>query len=151
MTNIIDLIFMSVKSFLFHFPIFITLLSAELFLVLVRHNDLKSILKKGSQRTTAEKHLIKNGLTRSFILEILIFVPSSSILLLITIFPLFNNYISSKLPFYSIYALFGILSYGFPFASIKNIITKIALKSLAEFHEIYSKDIINSNVNLDND
>ncbi len=115
-------------------PWLFTILSAELLLLLTRSSDLLIICKRPGQRTDSEKEQVERGLWRGFVLDSLVFVPSSCVLLLLLAPLLLSNFDASvkTLPTAK-YALVGIMSYGFPFTAIKRIITRIALNTLKEF------------------
>jgi hypothetical protein len=129
-----------ISKLIFYCPFIITLFCAELFFLLVRSSDITILAKKKEQRTKEEELRVNQGLRRGILLESLFFVPASAILFRLTIFPLIGNkilQINSDINLW--YAIMGIAGYGFPFAAIKNFITKLALKTLKEFAEIATK------------
>src|SRR5262249_54878539 len=91
------------------------------------------ILKSDSQRTQVEKTSIKRGLKRSLIMELLLFVPVS-VLLLIFITPAAFLYkiTDDQLSPPTLYAFIGMISYGFPFSTIKTKITNTLCRMLRE-------------------
>ena len=60
---------------------------AELFLLLARRQELLTIFKKRDQRTEPEKKEVAHGLSRSVLLDALIFVPVSVLLMLVFVKP----------------------------------------------------------------
>jgi len=71
-----------------------------------------------------------------------VFVPVSVTLVLFAS-PLLMRSIPAKLKLetdgMSMNALLGVLSYGFPFAFLRNLMTRIALKTLQEFASLANK------------
>jgi len=115
----------------------VTLACAELFLVLVRYREINILAKRSSQRTSAEQRELGRGLARALLLELLVFIPASVILAWIAIRPWFMRISivrwasagSAFLPD----AWLGIISYAFPFATVRRVITRVALNSLNGF------------------
>jgi len=93
----------------------------------------------------AEQKQRQRGLGRSVLLEALLFVPTSVLLVLLTVAPFlvigFTGTISAvgELPFYG---LLGLASYGFPFAAVRRLVTKAALNTLREFAAIAHKESV---------
>ena len=115
---------------------------AWLFSLLVRREDIAILVKSKNQRTDREQKRIERGLLRSVFLEAFLFVPASATILLVTK-PLLLELLSenwrlklTSLPEASLYGVLGLISYAVPFASVRHIITRIALKALREFQEI---------------
>jgi len=106
----------------------VTFLSAELLFLIVRFRDLTILFKRADQRTAPETALVKRGLGRSLCLEVVLFVPASAFLMVLTA-PAFieGRWPAPSLPRTSLYAFLGICSYGFPFATIKTVVTKVAV------------------------
>jgi len=118
--------------------------AAELLLVLVRTREIVIITKAPNQRAAKEQTEIDRGLIRSVVLEALLFVPVSVILLCLTVRPVLADSGFLKLwaathpiPFE---AMIGLISYGFPFAMIRRLVTTIALQTLKNFAEISIKE-----------
>jgi hypothetical protein len=65
----------------------LTLLCAELFLLLVKSREIQVIFKKAGQRTRGEKQQVERGLTRCFVLEAVLFVPASVALVFLIVRP----------------------------------------------------------------
>ncbi len=110
-----------------------TFVAAELIFILARSRDIIVIFKSQKQRNEAEKHQADRGLLRSLFLEAVLFVPASA-LLLILISPLLlpiRWFEGNKIQ--ALYSTLGVVSYGFPFATVKHMITRLALKTLLEF------------------
>lgn len=123
-------------------PKLIVLLSAELVCILIRQEDVKVIAKSKSQRTEIEQHSMDRGVLRAMLLELFVFVPVSVALLLLLSSPIASFLIGkAAFPISSVFinALLGVLSYGFPFATLREVITKIALNTLSEFASITAK------------
>jgi hypothetical protein len=115
--------------------------SAELLFLLVRSSEIQVLAKAQSQRTQAEQGRVARGLVRSLVLESVLFVPVSAGLALLTVAPLLSNRVlSAGVPEYACYSFLGLASYGFPFATIRHLVTRIALKTLAEFADIASNN-----------
>lgn len=123
------------------------IVSAELLFVLVRFRDIQTLFKRSTQRSTKEQYQIEHGLGRGVVLECLVFVPVSAVLLLLVApLALPENLLSPGEPRASaMYAALGIASYGFPFAIIRRIVTRIALNTLKEFAEIVPDEFADSN------
>ena len=56
------------------------------------------------------------------------------------LFSLQNHFAVDDSPF-AFYGLLGILSYGFPFASLRELVSRIALATLKEYAPIVDKDV----------
>lgn len=125
-------------------PWVITLVSSELFLVIVRSREISILAKRQSQRTDDEQSQVSRGLLRSLVLESILFVPASAILVLLTIVPLaaakFPSVFVSHDEVFAFHAGLGIMSYGFPFAAFRRIVTRIALNTLKEFAELQTSE-----------
>jgi hypothetical protein len=123
------------------YPILITFISAEIIFLLVRSSDVVIMCKSTKQRTKPEQLRIERGLIRSILVEGLLFVPSSAILLILLsplLMPL--RLTSAGTPAFAINALLGVISYGFPFAAVRRIVTVIALNTLREFAAIIPRE-----------
>jgi hypothetical protein len=119
-----------------------TFVAAELVLVLARSRDLTVLIKSKAQRTRLEQQDVNRGLLRGLFLEALLFVPASSLLLLLLSPVVLPVTMSSSTPSTTAaYALVGIASYGFPFAAIKRAITRIAANTLREFVTLVPADL----------
>jgi hypothetical protein len=126
-------------------PWAITLISSELFLIIVRARDIGMLVKNPSQRTDDEQSQVSRGLLRSLILETILFVPTSAVLVLL-IFPSlaatkFPSLLVSRDAIVAFYATLGIMSYGFPFAAFRRIVTRVALNTLKEFAALQNPDV----------
>lgn len=121
----------------------VTLACAELFLVLVRYREINIIAKKRSQRTPAEQRETGRGLGRALLLELLVFVPASVMLMWIAVRPWFVKISivrwASAGSAVLADAWLGIISYAFPFATVRRVITRVALNTLDEFAATQSK------------
>ena len=122
-------------------PELVTFCSAEAIFLLTRSREIRILIKSKRQRTSQENKETDRGILRSIVLEMLIFVPVSAELALM-LFPIILRVsrsiesavtTGSKELVRAIYGLLGIVSYGFPYATLRRIITRIALSSLKEF------------------
>jgi hypothetical protein len=127
-------------------PALFIFISAELLFLVVRSEDIRILSKTESQRTQSERSRVQRGLGRSIILEMIVFVPASAGLVLLASPLLFANKLLlankvdvSLLPAY--YAILGIASYGFPFATIRTFVTRIALQTLREFAQLQPEEV----------
>jgi len=125
----------------------LTFIAAELLFLLVRSQDLKTLVKQEKQRTSSETHRVARGLLRSILLEVFIFVPASTTLLLF-LAPLLISYSQPPIRMRATYVLLGIASYGFPFATVRIIITRIALNTLREFAALSPPENIGNQNNV---
>lgn len=108
----------------------VAVVSAELLLLIVRAADVVILAKSASQRTAREQHRVDRGLFRGILLEAVVLVPASVTLLLL-LSPWVIGRFVSKVP--ETYAALGLISYGFPFATVKIFVTRMALHTLKEF------------------
>lgn len=103
-----------------------TLISAWLFFLVMNARDLKTLIKRRDQRTDEEQLQVCRGLLRLFLVEMLVMVPASAALILLLL-PAFTHNVSaldvlakgSERDEIALYAMMGIVSYGFPFATIR--------------------------------
>ena len=119
-----------------------TFLAAELIFLVVRSNDIKVIFKKKEHLSKQEIQKIKRGLRRSILLELILFVPVSAFLIIL-LEPILSIYQEkqqdlSKIRAY--YSLLGIISYGFPFASLRRVVTQFTLATIKEYTDITIKE-----------
>lgn len=110
-----------------------TFVAAELIFVLARSRDIVVIFKSRPQRTKEEQHRVDRGLVRSILLEACFFVPASAWLLILIAPSLLPNRWFEGNRITAMYSTLGVVSYGFPFATIKRMITRLAFKTLLEF------------------
>jgi hypothetical protein len=124
----------------------VTVVASELLMVLVRARELNILVKSKAQRTSAERRQVEWGLFRSVCLEIIVFVPVSAVLCLLVVRPLLALKATAwgLLPMnaLSFYAALGIISYGFPFATLRRIATRVALNTLKDFASLENADEI---------
>lgn len=125
------------------------LLGAVLFAMLFRGKDLIALSKKKTQHTPEEKEKIKAGLARGLAIEFFILVPASTLLTTL-IFPLLlqaaphSDSIKAILANSpdirrSFYVVLGMISYNFPFATVRQIATRLALNTIKEFYELQQR------------
>jgi len=116
----------------------VTVVSAWLFFVLMNAMDFKTLIKREEQRTQTERQAVQEGLPRLVLLEMLLFVPASAALLLL-VMPVFTHNVSaldvlakgSARERVALYALMGIISYGFPFAAVRDRLSSAVQAALA--------------------
>jgi len=113
--------------------------------MLVKSGDLKNLAKRNGQRTAAERQRVTRGLLRSLLLECLVFVPASAILLLL-LAPLMVSATTTTERIRAVHVLLGIVSYGFPFATVRTIVTRTALNTLKEFANLTPGTVDEDNV-----
>ena len=116
-------------------PWIVTFLSAELFFLLIRSSDIKTLAKRPAARTDNEIYRATHGLRTALLLECLLFVPASALLLLL-IAPLILSPVLSPARLNAVHAALGIASYGFPFGAVRALVTRAALNTLKEFASI---------------
>ena len=114
-----------------------TVLAAELAFLLARSPKWVVALKSLSQRTDEENAAIMRGLLRALLIEGALFVPASASLVFYAAPALpasmhdWTSEVAGRLG--ALHVLLGIVSYGFPFATIRAMVTRMALKTLQEF------------------
>lgn len=115
------------------------LVGAELFVLLVRSQEIVILAKSGSQRSVLEQRRVDRGLLRMILLELFLFVPTSAALFFFVGPALFHKWDVFPLnarQHASGYFLLGILSWGFPFASIRALITRVAMRTMQHFVQV---------------
>lgn len=116
------------------YPSLATLASAEFLAILARSKDLQVLAMRRSQRSTHEQARVNRGLARAVLLELMGFVPVSVALSLLTLRPLmfanFQTWLASTDGIVALHALLGVASYGFPYASLRAAIVKIAVETV---------------------
>jgi len=118
-----------------------TFVAAELVFILARSRDIVVVIKSKQQRTNEEQHQVGRGLLRSLFLEAFIFVPASALLLCLIVPSLVPNHWFEGNRIQAFYSILGVVSYGFPFATFKRMITRLALKTLIEFASLAPKNL----------
>jgi len=116
--------------------------SAELFSLLARAAAIRILIKKPAQRDALETKQWRQGLGRGLLLEFLVFVPASCVLAIWLSTPFIDRWLdprSAASSFRAAYTLLGVCSYGFPFATVKAIVTTIALTTLRSFSTLVSQ------------
>lgn len=114
-------------------PYYILFLAAELTFILVNSDDIKLACKSKTQRTDAEQTRVDQGLSRSLLLDFLVFVPVSAFMVLLLSLALieYSGIPDSKI--LATYVILGIVSYGFPLASIRLLMVNVVLRTLHNF------------------
>lgn len=121
-----------------------SLVCAELFLVIVRTREITVLVKSDSQRTIVERREVARGLCRSIVLEMCIFIPVSVFLVVVIVrpflllLPALSGFRTEPLRS-ALSGAIGVVSYQFPFATIRKVITQSALKTLQRFASIAIK------------
>jgi hypothetical protein len=125
-------------------PWLVTLVSSELLLLIARARTIDILVRNRTQRSAAEQRSVDRGSSRSLFLEILLFVPASAVLSLLILpppliakFPWLISLPANRIAFY---AGLGLTSYGFPFATIRHVVTRAALNTLQEFVSLHNRD-----------
>jgi hypothetical protein len=113
--------------------------------LLTRTREITLLLKNNSQRSSIEQQEVARGLLRAVLLEGCVFLPASVLLVLIVIRPLIllSPFLASLSPgaaSQAVYGLLGILSYQFPFAAVRRVVTRIALQTLQSYTSIALKE-----------
>ena len=113
---------------------------AELFLVLASRREIQIIFKKRDQKTKLEKQEVARGLSRSVLLDAVIFVPVSVLLMLAGVKP----WVVAIFPEESVrvYGVYGAVAFGFPFAIFRRLIITTALKTMKDFASIVEKGAV---------
>jgi hypothetical protein len=113
-----------------------SLAAAELLLILMRTREIIIISKAPHQRTSEEQFQVERGLKRQVALEILLFVPVS-----VFFMSLFMRNVLAELAAFKVLhtahpvsfdAMIGSISYGFPFAGIRQWIVGMAIRGLED-------------------
>ncbi|HVS83922.1 MAG TPA: hypothetical protein VHE60_19470 [Pyrinomonadaceae bacterium] len=111
-------------------------IGAWLYFLVNRSRDIQIALKAQRHLKPDESRRINRGLKRSITLECLVFVPVSTTLLLF-LTPLvtptkIQSWLSTQYDSpqarIALYVLLGLISYGFPFAAVRGVVTKVALR-----------------------
>jgi len=109
---------------------------AWLYFIVNRSRDIQIALKAKRHLTPEESKRINRGLKRTIILECIVFVPVSTTLLLF-LTPLLtptkiqswlSTQYDSRRARIALYVLLGLISYGFPFAAVRGVVTNVALR-----------------------
>jgi len=114
-------------------------LCAEGLLVLASVKTINVALKRGDQRTPAERKRVEHGLFREFAGEVLLFVPISVMVATLVLRPMIARI--SSLPVESIDGLVGVVSYGFPYRTVKSWVLHACLRFLKEAVQVADKQI----------
>jgi hypothetical protein len=128
-------------TFLASYPALTTFTCAELVFLLVRARDIQTALKRADQRTQLEQNQIKRGLIRGILIEAVVFVPASAVLATLVLQPLLAPMFTTSLTvsaekLVAFHSTLGVVSYGFPFATLRAVVTRAALNTLKEFAEL---------------
>src|ERR1041385_1060194 len=121
-----------------------SILSAELLMIILRARDITVLLKTKQQRTAKEQREVNQGLLRSIALEIFLFIPASVVLFTWICRPFALKVERIKIlvstPGHAFDGLLGIISYVFPFAVVRRIVSETALRTLRNFAQIVLED-----------
>lgn len=107
----------------FKFAVF-TLFGALINALLNRRSDILTLTKDPTHRTVKEKRAIRRGLRRELILEFFLFTPASACLLFCLGPTVFHWCTKYTMHLNAEYILLGILSYGFPLMTVKEMLQK---------------------------
>jgi hypothetical protein len=112
------------------YPFIAAFTCAWLAFLLTRSPEIRMLVKTETHRRDDENSEVQNGLRRTLLYDAFVNVPAGVLLLLI-LFPFVSDRllkINSTL--YAWYGLLGLISYGFPFITVRQTVTKIALTTL---------------------
>jgi hypothetical protein len=114
-----------------------TFLAAWLFFVITNSSKIIILAKSNSHRSAAERKEVERGLRRAVFIELLVFVPASAGLVLLLAPLATNSRVLQESVFFNMagsrrafYALLGLISYGFPFETVRYFVTRRAVKIL---------------------
>jgi hypothetical protein len=124
----------------------ISLVCAECLLILTSSNKLTTILKSPAQRSAGEKKQIAGGLRREFFGEFVIFVPVSVFLASVVLRPLMGSL--SAIPQLAQDGLLGVVSYGFPYKTIKAWVVRACIRFLKEAISVADKQVVQDSVEV---
>jgi hypothetical protein len=118
------------------------LLGAWLFALIFKGKDLALLAKRDNQRTPEEKKKVKTGLVRALLIEFVLLVPASTTLILLitpAVLRVAATGVGAALQESTdlrraFYVLVGAISYNFPFATVREIATRVALNTIEEFY-----------------
>lgn len=118
---------------------------AWLLFLITRRSEIIVLLKTKNQRTDKERSEIQNGLRRSLFWDSLVTLPASVTLFLWILFPLFSDKLLKINPRAEIwYGMSGTIAYGFPFLTIRQSITRIALTTVLASLQQITTDLRNA-------
>jgi hypothetical protein len=118
----------------------VALLCAEGLLILASTKSITICIKRPGQRTPAESKLVARGLVRELLCEVLIFVPVSVVLASIVVRP-----ILAKIPALSdanVDGMVGMISYGFPYRTLKMWALRACAKFLKEAAVVADQQVL---------
>ena len=109
---------------------------AEAICLLTRSADVLMLAKSPGQRTKQEEYAVSHGLARDVILDLLLFVPVSVFTVLETVKHLLPETLISH-P--ACPGLLGVVSFGFPFKTLRVLVIRFALRTLSEFRDVLNE------------
>ncbi|MFN7923388.1 MAG: hypothetical protein U0Q16_25020 [Bryobacteraceae bacterium] len=118
----------------------LSFITALLLFLITRSGDIQICVKAEAHRTAAETKLIHRGLRRSILLDGLVFVPASVLLGLLIVFPLVEP-LAKPLDNRFVASATGLISYGFPFATVRALVVRFALRALREFASVAHEEL----------
>jgi hypothetical protein len=124
-------------------------IGAELFVLVANSGEIVIIAKARSQRDEMEQRRVQNGLVRKLLLELFLFVPASAALLFFVLPGVWKSFPKSALQEPHVYFLLGVASWGFPFSSLKAIVTRLAMRTIQEFAEACHSEAKALEVNME--
>ncbi|HTU43959.1 MAG TPA: hypothetical protein VMF91_02785 [Bryobacteraceae bacterium] len=99
---------------------------------MARSDDIKILAKRDNQRTPIERKQVERGLRRGVVLDLVLFAPASVCLLYLA----FSPVVEARFPVpwrATAFALLGVISYGFPFATVRRFVTRLTLGIIQKF------------------
>jgi hypothetical protein len=127
------------KAFSDALPLWVyTFITAECVFVLARTEDFGIVIKKRRQLTAEEKARVDRGLMRSLVWDSLVNVPVSAVVALLLVqlvLPKTGDWSLAEPPISSKYSALGLVSYGFPFLSVKELVLAWVLRKFGAFFE----------------
>lgn len=118
----------------------VSFVCAECLLILTSSNTLIICLKSQAQRLAGENRRIANGLRREFFGEFLIFVPVSVVLAYLVLRPLLERV--SAIPQIALDGLLGVVSYGFPYKTLKSWVVRASVRFLKEAAAVADQQVL---------
>lgn len=108
--------------------IFFAFLAAFIYGLLANRRDILIAAKRPEQQTAAEQQEVAQGLTKIVFLNLFVFTPASVALMLLLL-PLLERYLpvletAKQAQPIAYYSAVGVVSYGFPFSTVRAFVVK---------------------------
>lgn len=127
------------------YPLIISFICGELFLLLARNQDITNMFKSDNQRSLKEKSDIEDSLRLKLILETILFLPARVIIFRLTVFPLlYTRLLRINTEPFLWYAIMGIVAYAIPLKWLFRLFSYILPESFKYFLELMKKDLENT-------